>query len=94
MIQPPNDAFLTHSCARILYSGTIRIPQGKQLEYVHMGYGSTFERDLFLDLERGVVKSTRVHHNGTAETDSALEGYEVGAMTVFPRAKIDDGDVA
>ena len=23
------------------YSGTIRLPQGKQLEYVHMGYGST-----------------------------------------------------
>jgi hypothetical protein len=41
------------------YSGTIRIPQGKQLEYVHMSYGSTFERDLFLDIERGVVVATR-----------------------------------
>lgn len=68
------------------YSGTIRIPQGKQLDYVHMGYGSTFERDLFLDVERGVVKKTRVRHNGTAETESASEGYEVGAMTVFPWA--------
>ena len=65
------------------YSGTIRIPQGKQLEYVHMGYGSTFERDLFLDIERGVIVATRVRHNGTAESDNAPEGYEVGAMTVF-----------
>lgn len=76
------------------YAGTIRIPQGKQLKYVHMGYGSTFERDLFLDLERGVVKNTRVRHNGTAESDSAPESYEVGAMTVFPRAKNDDGEAA
>jgi hypothetical protein len=76
------------------YSGTIRVPQGKQLEYVHMGYGSTFERDLFLDVERGVVKNTRVRHNGTAEPESAPEGYEVGAMTVFPQTKKDDGKAA
>ena len=74
------------------YSGTIRIPQGKQLEYVHMGYRSTFERDLFLDVERGVVVATRMRHNGTAESESASEGYGVGAMTVFPRTgKIDGG---
>lgn len=73
------------------YSGTIRIPQGKQLEYVHMGYGSTFERDLFLDVERGVVVATRVRHNGTANSESALEGYEVGAMTVFSRTGKGDG---
>jgi hypothetical protein len=76
------------------YSGTIRIPQGKQLEYVHMGYGSTFERDLFLDLERGIVKKTRVRHNGEAESETSPEGYEVGAMTVFPRANRDGWDTA
>ena len=74
------------------YSGTIRIPQGKQLEYVHMGYGSTFERDLLLEVERGVVKDTRLRHNGTAESESAPEGYEVGAMTVFPRTTKGDGE--
>ena len=74
------------------YSGTIRIPQGKQLEYVHMGYGSTFERDLFLDIERGVVVATRVRHNGTAESENAPEGYEVGAMTVFPRTGTGEED--
>ena len=56
------------------YSGTIRIPQGKQLEYVNGSYDSTFEQDLILDLERGVVKSTQVRHNATAEPDSAAEG--------------------
>ena len=76
------------------YSGTIRIPQGKQLEYVHMGYGSTFERDLFLDIERGVIVATRVRHNGTAESDNAPEGYEVGAMTVVPRSGKGEGESA
>jgi len=53
------------------YSGTLRIPQGKRLKYVHMGYGSTFERDLFLDVERGVVANTRICDNVTAEPDGA-----------------------
>jgi len=43
-------------------------------------------------VERGVVKNTRVRHNGTAESESAPEGYEVGAMTVFPRDKKDGGE--
>lgn len=72
------------------YSGTIRIPQGKQIEYVHMGYESVFERDVFLDIERGVIVGTRVRHNGTAESDDAPEGYGVGAMTVFSRTDKDE----
>jgi hypothetical protein len=71
------------------YSGTIRIPQGRQLKYVHQGYNSTFEQDLLLKIERGVVKDTRVRHNGTA-SENAPEGYQVAAMTVFPRAKKGD----
>ena len=59
------------------YSGRIRIPQGKQLEYVHMGYASIFERDLFLDLERGVVKNTYTCHNGKAESETDPKDYEV-----------------
>jgi hypothetical protein len=74
------------------YSGTIRIPQGKQLEYVHMGYGSTFERDLLLEIERGLVVSTRLQENGVAESEDAPEGYGISAMTVFPRIKEGEGD--
>jgi hypothetical protein len=59
-----------------------------------MGYGSTFERDLFIDLERGVVKKTRIRHNGTAESENAPEGYQVGAMTVFHRSNKGDGEAA
>ena len=56
------------------YSGTIRIPQGDLLEYVHMGFGSTYERDVMLDIDRGVVVATRIRHNGTAESGNAPEG--------------------
>ena len=76
------------------YSGTIRVPQGKQLEYVHVGYGSTFERDLLLELERGVVKNTRVRLNGTAASEGGPKRYGIRGMTVFPRASKDDGEAA
>jgi hypothetical protein len=55
------------------YSGTIRIRKGKRLEYAHMGYGSTSEQDLLLDVEHGVVKNTRGRHNGTAEVRARLK---------------------
>lgn len=74
------------------YSGTIRIPQGKLLNYVHMGYGSTYERDLFLEIEKGVLKTTRVRQNGQAEGDSGPEGCGIGGMTVFPHGKQAEGD--
>ena len=45
------------------YSGTLRVPRGRQLKYVHMGYASTYERDLMLEIERGVLRSTWVRHN-------------------------------
>jgi hypothetical protein len=64
------------------FSGKIRLPQGRQLEYVHMGYGSTYERDLLLTIERGVVTQQTIKQNGTADLD-APDGYGVAAMTIF-----------
>lgn len=69
------------------YSGTLRIPEGKQLKYVHMGYGSTYERDFFIDIDKGVVQGTREVVNGESASPSGSEGYSVGAMTVFPTQK-------
>ncbi len=71
------------------YTGTIRIPQGKLLNYVHMGYGSTYEGDIFLELEKGVVTCTRIQQNGVSERKGAPEGYKIGGMTVFPIATKD-----
>lgn len=38
-----------------------------------MGCASKFERDLFLDIVRGVVVSTRVRQNGVAESATPLK---------------------
>jgi len=67
------------------YSGTIRIPQGKLLKSLHAGFGRTFERDLFLDIERGVVVATHIHHNGESGTEDAPEDYSVGGIAIFSR---------
>jgi len=74
------------------YSDTIRIPQGKLLDYVHMGYESVYERDLLLIFEKGVLKETEVRENGTSESETAPEGYGIGGMTVFPVPERTDDD--
>ena len=56
------------------YTGTLRVPQGRRLKYVHMGYASTYERDLMLEVERGVLRGTWVRHNAQGAGDSALQG--------------------
>ena len=33
------------------YSGIICVPQGTLLKYVPMGYGSTYERDLLVEID-------------------------------------------
>lgn len=37
------------------FSGVLRIPQGKMLHYVHMGFGSIYEQELYIRIEKGVV---------------------------------------
>lgn len=39
----------------IWFTGTLRVPQGQQIEYVHMGYESRYERYLILLVENGHV---------------------------------------
>lgn len=67
------------------YTGTIRIPKGKMLQYVHGGYGSLYERDEMLELERGVIRRTWIHYNGVSDAAEGAEGYRIGAMTTFAR---------
>lgn len=62
------------------YSGELRVPQGRLLNYVHGGYASTYERDLFLTLQAGVVTGQRVQVNGVADPD-APASYTVAAAT-------------
>ena len=39
------------------FTGEIRLPTGEELIYVHMGYGSIYEKDILLRIENGNITS-------------------------------------
>jgi len=45
------------------FTGELRCPQGALLDYVHGGYSSTYEYDLFLEIKKGLVINRRAVHN-------------------------------
>ena len=45
------------------FTGQLRCPQGAQLEYRHMGYGSVYEYDLMMDFKQGVLVNKYARHN-------------------------------
>lgn len=75
------------------YSGKLRIPEGKELEYVHMGYSSIFERDRFLMIEKGVVVGCHVRQNTLTEEDQGPHKDHTQSLPYFlqrPRRKVGD----
>jgi hypothetical protein len=62
------------------FTGELRCTKGKLLKYVHGGYASRYEQELFIDVVRGVVIGERLVVNGVAEPD-ATSGYTVAAST-------------
>lgn len=48
------------------FTGEIRVPLGDELQYVHMEYDTLYEKDLFLKIWRGRLKSERVVDNTAA----------------------------
>jgi hypothetical protein len=45
------------------YSGTIRIPQGELLKYIHMGFLSIFEEEIQITIENGIVQTLVIINN-------------------------------
>ncbi len=75
------------------YSGELRVPQGKLLNYVHQGYNSTYESDLIIAVDKGIIVRTKVRRNGTStDPTRTKKGYGIGGLTVFPRSKPDTQD--
>ncbi len=64
------------------YTGELRCPRGALLKYVHGGYASIYEEDLFLRVQRGVVIEERVVRNGTALAN-VVTGYRINAMVSY-----------
>ena len=57
-IFPGHDKVFAH-----WFTGELRCPQGAQLEYRHMGYGSVYEYDLLMDFKQGVLVNKHARHN-------------------------------
>lgn len=55
------------------FSGELRVPDGKLLEYVHMGYGSVYEREIILTIDAGIVTKEAKIDNRNQKRPSNLE---------------------
>ena len=64
------------------YTGELRCPRGALLKYVHGGFASTYEEDLFFWVQKGVVIEERIIRNGTA-VPGVDAGYRINAWTTF-----------
>ena len=51
------------------YSGTIRCGQGEIIKYIHGGYASIHEKDLYLTIRNGVLTGTRLITNSLDDED-------------------------
>ena len=72
-------------------TGRLRVPQGRLLECIHAGYASRYERDLILDIDRGVLVGTETAHNeGTPEPDG--ESREIPAFLKWLSSLVGDVD--
>jgi hypothetical protein len=68
------------------FTGVLRVPQGGQLTYVHMGFGSVYEEELHIHVERGRVTGTRIYDNRGDEHDERKLSWDnlPGGENRFP----------
>lgn len=55
------------------FTGVVRIPDGKMLKYVHFDHASTFERDILLHFEAGMLRRSEVRQNKLPKEDPKKE---------------------
>jgi hypothetical protein len=58
------------------FSGILRIPQGKILHYIHFGYESVYECDLFLYFEKGCLIDDKIIENRYSDFDGLYDCVE------------------
>jgi hypothetical protein len=66
------------------FTGELRCPQGALVKYVHGGFGSVYEKDLFFKVKKGVVVDRRVVINGQAPP-GAPKDYHIAALTTIAK---------
>lgn len=58
------------------FSGVIRIPRGALLQHVHMGFGSVYEEEVHVKIEKGTVVKSRILDNRGKDHDPWLLGLK------------------
>ena len=58
------------------FSGVLRVPRGKILQYVHMGFGSVYEEEVHIKIEKGMVIKSHVVDNRGKKYDEWSLGCE------------------
>jgi hypothetical protein len=68
------------------FSGVLRIPRGGLLQYVHMGFGSVYEEEVHVKIERGqLVASRLVNNRGKKQDERELGSRNLpGGENRFP----------
>ena len=56
------------------FSGVIRISRGNILHYVHMGFGSVYEKELHVEIANGIIMKTKVFDNRGKKFENGFEG--------------------
>lgn len=57
------------------FSGVLRISQGNELLYVHMGFGSVYEEEIHIKIDKGIVVGTRIVDNRGKEYDEDAQAW-------------------
>lgn len=57
-------------------TGVLRIPEGEQLHYVHMGFGSVYEYERHIKLVDGLVVDERIIDNRDRDFDTDQLGWD------------------
>jgi hypothetical protein len=78
------------------FSGVLRIPKGKMLQYVHMGFGSVYELETHVSVQKGIVTSVRVIDNRGWQFDEWELGVRnlPGGENRFPGDEPQDEEVS
>lgn len=57
------------------FTGTLRIPQGEMLHYVHMGYGSVYEGEMHIKIEKVIVTKSKTIDNRNRNVNEGELGW-------------------
>lgn len=68
-------------------TGTLRVPNGELIQYVHMGFASVHQAELHIRVEHGIVVGTRTvdNTNGVVDVEALIRKRFAGFVDRFPR---------